>query len=52
VIGVDALMLGAIAYVILEYGCRSKPASKQLHWFELVAAGVIGHSKKARGRGR
>lgn len=41
----------AIAYLVLEHGCRERPTSKQLTWFELVAAEQLRVSKKARTRG-
>ena len=50
-IGVDVLFLGAIAYVVLEHGCRARPASRQLHWFELLKSGELTVSHKAKGRG-
>lgn len=46
------LLVGlAIAYVVLEHGCRDRPAPRQLNWFELIAYGQLRVSKKARTRG-
>jgi hypothetical protein len=41
----------AIAYLLIEIGCRERPLPRQLDWWQLQALGQLGHSKKQRGRG-
>lgn len=45
------LALLAVLYLLVEHGCREKALPRQADWFQLVAAGQLGTSKKAHTRG-